>query len=205
MNIRTFALAGLLVLSPISIASAADTDTPRQQHGPGTMTGGGMMDGGMMGGGMMGGGMMGGGMMGGGMMGGGMMGRGGMMGGCGMMGGGMMGYGSGANYNSYVDGRIAFLKAELKITDAQSDAWNGYADALRANSQVMASMHKQMFDASQQNDRSAVKLMDLHVSAMKSRLAALETLKPATEALYKTLSKEQRGKADDLLPFMGCM
>src|SRR6516164_7300947 len=50
---------------------------------------------------------------GGGMMG--MMGRGGMMGMMGMAG--------------HVEGRIAFLKAELKITDAQTSAWNAFADA----------------------------------------------------------------------------
>src|SRR3974390_1788566 len=32
-----------------------------------------------------------------------------------------------------VEGRIAFLKTELKIKDAQSAAWNAFADALGAN------------------------------------------------------------------------
>jgi hypothetical protein len=40
---------------------------------------------------------------------------------------------------------------------------------------------------------------------MKSRLAALEALKPVTEALYNALSAEQRKKADDVLPVMGCI
>lgn len=33
----------------------------------------------------------------------------------------------------HVEGRIAFLKAELKITDAQLPQWNTFADALRSN------------------------------------------------------------------------
>src|SRR6187549_183595 len=45
-----------------------------------------------------------------------------------------------------VEGRIAFLRAELGITDAQASAWNGFADALRANAkklgEVRASMAK---------------------------------------------------------------
>src|SRR5690349_5937854 len=36
-----------------------------------------------------------------------------------------------------VEGRIAFLRAELKITDAQTSAWNSFADSLRANAQKL--------------------------------------------------------------------
>jgi hypothetical protein len=53
----------------------------------------------------------------------------GMMQRMGMMGGGMGGMAT----IDRVEGRIAFLRAELKITDAQADVWNGFADALRAN------------------------------------------------------------------------
>ena len=33
----------------------------------------------------------------------------------------------------HVEGRLAFLKTELKITDAQLPLWNAVADAVRAN------------------------------------------------------------------------
>jgi hypothetical protein len=36
----------------------------------------------------------------------------------------------------HVEGRIAFLRTELKITDAQNAAWNTLADALRANAKA---------------------------------------------------------------------
>jgi hypothetical protein len=36
----------------------------------------------------------------------------------------------------HIDGRIAFLKAELKITEAQMSPWNAFADALRANAEM---------------------------------------------------------------------
>ena len=36
----------------------------------------------------------------------------------------------------HVEGRIAFLRAELKITDAQTSAWSGFADALRARAKM---------------------------------------------------------------------
>lgn len=191
MNIRTTALLGLLLLGCTTPTFAGEPSTRAPGGWSGSMMGGGMGYGYGQGRG----------------------GPGSMMGqgwGAGMMGAGcgMMGYrngGSGADYDSYVDGRIAFLKAELKITDAQSKVWEDYADALRTNSQVMISMHKRMYDAFQQNNGSAVRFLDLRIDGMKSHLAALEQLKPATEALYQALSEDQRKKADEILPVMGCM
>lgn len=201
MKLRTLALAGLLALSSAPLALAQESSTPQQPAGRAT-TGYGW------GYGMMGNGW-----------GHGMMGYGGgrgygpgmMMGGGygpGMMGGGwgMMGYGAaGGDFDSYIEGRIAFLKAELKITKDQESVWQDYADALTTNAQVMASMHKQMYEAFQKGDSSPTQLFDLHINAMKSRLAALEALKPATDALYNALSPDQRKKANDLLPMMGGM
>src|SRR6476659_5033803 len=40
----------------------------------------------------------------------------------------------------HVEGRIAFLKAELKITDAQQPLWNSVAEAIRSNTKDMAGM-----------------------------------------------------------------
>ena len=37
----------------------------------------------------------------------------------------------------HVEGRIAYLKAELKITDAQAQQWNAFADALRQSAKAM--------------------------------------------------------------------
>ncbi len=68
-------------------------------------------------------------------MGGMMQGRGmmGMMGGC-----PMMGYGGA----THIAGRIAFLKAELGITDTQKAAWDAYASALKQMLESMQSMHR---------------------------------------------------------------
>ena len=57
-----------------------------------------------------------------------------------MMGGGMGGMAT----IDRVEGRIAFLRAELKITDAQADAWNGFADALRTNAKKLAEVRVSM-------------------------------------------------------------
>lgn len=156
--------------------------------------------------GTMGPGMMGHGMMGEGTMGPGMMGRGGMMGmmggGCPMM--GMMGMmGRNGPAPSFAEGRIAFIKAELAITDAQTGVWDAYAAALRKNLEGMQGMHKSMMSATQ--PANPVERLDRHISAMESRLQSLKEVKPALAALYATLSEDQKKKADDLLTGMGCM
>src|SRR5262249_9533041 len=40
----------------------------------------------------------------------------------------------------HVEGRLAFLKTELKITDAQLPLWNAVADAIRANAKTTGDM-----------------------------------------------------------------
>ena len=204
MNIRKAALAGIVT---VLLASTAYAHDPSGQNGS-WMGGGYGMGPGMMGAGQ--GHMMGygsgygpGAMMGGGY------GYGMMGGGYGMMdaGCGMGGYGASGDYDTYVDGRLAFLKAELKITDDQSAAWSAYADALKENFESMAGMHQQMAGLFQQGDkdRSVVDMLDLQISMMKTRLSALEAMKPAAEKLYAALSDDQKEKADQILPVMGCM
>jgi hypothetical protein len=144
-----------------------------QMQGP--MPGMGMMDRGMMGGGMMG-----------------MM-R--MMAECPMMMGGDMA--------THAEGRIAFLKAELAITDAQKGVWDAYAAALAKNLQGMQATRATMMRMMEA--KSPVERLDNHIAAMEGRVAALNEIKPALGALYTALSDEQKKKADQLLTGMGCM
>ena len=129
-------------------------------------------------------------------MGGMMQGRGmmGMMGNCPMMGG---------SNPSYAEGRIAFLKAELSITDQQKDAWDAYAAAVKKNLVGMQNMREMMMKVMQ--TKSPVERLNAHIAAMESRVAALNELKPSLANLYAALSDEQKKKADELLIGMGCM
>lgn len=43
-----------------------------------------------------------------------------------------------------VEGRIAFLRTELQITEAQTPAWNAFADVLRAQARGMGAMRSRM-------------------------------------------------------------
>jgi hypothetical protein len=116
-----------------------------------------------------------------------------MASGCPMMGGGPM----------YPEGRSAFLKAELAITDAQAKVWDAYAEALKKNMQSMQGMRQTMMAA--RSGKTPVERLDAHATAMEGRLQALKDIKPALAALYDALSDDQKKKADQLLTGMGCM
>jgi hypothetical protein len=205
-NLSKTLTAALLVTSVALGGPAFAQQGQGDQMGPGTMGQGGQMGPGMMGqGGQMGPGMMGqGGQMGPGMMGqGGQMGpmmQGGMMGrDCPMM-GMAMGEGDGS---MHATGRIAFLKAELGITEKQKPAFEDYADALKKNLEGMKAMRASMM--SNMKSGTAAERLDGRIKAMEGRLATLKEVKPALDKLYGTLSDEQKKKADEVLTGMGCM
>ena len=191
-------LCKLVLMSSFAIATVAFPAMAQQGQMPmgGMMGQGGtgMMNQGMMGPGMMNQGMMGPGtcsMMGG-------MGQGMMMG-WGMMNPAMMGMMMGG---PAAQGRLAYMKADLGITDAQTAAWDGYASAVNARVTSMQSMHAAMMQAMQSG--TAMTRMDAHIKAMQSMVDSMQALKPATEALYAVLTDEQKQKAD-LLLVTGCM
>jgi hypothetical protein len=128
-----------------------------------------------------------------------MMGPGGMMDmigrGCPMMAGG--------DAPAFAEGRIAFLKAELAITDAQKAAWEPYAAAVKKNLQGMPAMRQAMMKVMEA--KTPVERLDARIAAMDGHLASLKDAKPALAALYAALSADQKTKADQILTGMGCM
>lgn len=128
----------------------------------------------------------------------------GMMG-QGMMGPGMWGQGNGGpgmiarqpRMDAVVAGRLAYLKGELEITDAQTEAWNGYAEAIGARIDLMQGMRQGMFEAMQSG--TAIERMTTRIAGMEAMLEAMKALKPATEKLYAVLTDEQKKVADQLI------
>lgn len=114
-----------------------------------------------------------------------------------MTGGGMMGGGAAMGPFSHIEGRVAFLKAELAVTDAQAPQWNAFADTLRERAEVMRDSMSGMMQSDQPAnaaDRtdSMVKMMSAHLESMKSFAAA-------EQALYVVLTDSQKTTADELL------
>jgi LTXXQ motif family protein len=102
-----------------------------------------------------------------------------------------------------VEGRIAFLRAELKVTDAQNSAWNAFADALRANARSLGEVRSSMMAGAQQN---LVDRLALQEKWLTARLEGTRAIKAALANLVGTLSDEQKRTADELLaPHMGMM
>jgi hypothetical protein len=124
-----------------------------------------------------------------GMMGGGMTGRG-------MMGGGMMA-GRQPNMGAMAEGRLAYLKGELAITDAQTEAWNGYAEAVKGRVETMRGMRQGMMDVMQKG--SATDRMNARISGMETMLESMKAIGPATEKLYGVLTDDQKKVADELI------
>jgi len=138
---------------------------------------------------------------------GGMMGQPGMMPMTGMMGpsGGMMGRGMGPmmmqdhDMTQHVEGRIAFLRAELKITQVQAGQWNDFAEALRNNAKTLANARPQPTQDGASPPTLSQRL-DQQERFLQARLAGLSGIKAAFEHLYTTLSAEQKKVADELVP-----
>lgn len=163
---------------------------------------------------------------GGGMMGGGMGGMGGMMGGmnhggasggmdhgAGGASGGMSHGGSGGGmggmmsnmlcgFAEHLDGRLAYLKAELKLTDQQTAAWNTFADAWRGvaqKAQAKCAAKEEAHDHAKPAVLGKLDMMDKHMS---DHLEIVRAQKAAIEPLFGALSDEQKKIASETMTGM---
>jgi hypothetical protein len=128
---------------------------------------------------------------------------------------------------SHVDDRIAALKTELKITDAQQPQWNSFADALRSAAKSMENMQHHMMQskapesapakASGENSypgwesvkKSAappsesvggglLARLEMHEKMAAEHLTNLQAIKAALDPLYASFNDEQKKVADGL-------
>ncbi len=105
------------------------------------------------------------------------------------------------------EGRLAFLKAELKIKSGQESAWNTYADAVRDShkhkADHMAKMNQKMMkkdDAAQTAERPpAPEALRKRIEMMETMLANLKSVSSATSNFYDKLDQSQKATADELL------
>jgi hypothetical protein len=135
----------------------------------------------------------------------------GMMG-YGFMGPGMMGYGMGPwmmgaggsaeamcnAMGSHIDGRLAYIKAELKVTDAQESLWNAYAVAARDNAKAMTGRCTTMM-GKRDTQIGLPDRLDQNEQLMAAQLDAMRTVDKALKPFYAALSDDQKKTADQLL------
>lgn len=96
-----------------------------------------------------------------------------------------------------VDGRIAFLKAELKITSPQETQWQQVAAAMRENANVL----DQAITTARQNrgDMNAVQRIERREQFAKVRADNDARLLAAFKPLYASLSPDQQQIANKLI------
>jgi hypothetical protein len=95
---------------------------------------------------------------------------------------------------SHVDSRIANLKTELRISDAQMPQWNRFAEALRGLGKAMEGMQGQMMPPAAAATLPA--RLARREEMLSAHLAAVKAVKEALDPLYASFSDEQKKIAD---------
>ncbi|HWE72220.1 MAG TPA: Spy/CpxP family protein refolding chaperone [Stellaceae bacterium] len=102
--------------------------------------------------------------------------------------------------DSFVQRRLAFEKAGLKITLQQTPLWDKYAESVRANAKTVAAQREIIAtrDGSQDSlpDRLQVRqeLMAVQLDSMRKMITALRPL-------YASLDTEQKAQVDSFIGF----
>jgi hypothetical protein len=99
---------------------------------------------------------------------------------------------------SHIAGRLAYIKAELKITDAQEPLWESYAAAARNDATVIRERCSVMLNNRDASAGSLPDLLDQHVELMATRLDAVRAMTKALKPLYAALSEEQKQIAEQI-------
>ncbi len=97
-----------------------------------------------------------------------------------------------------IEGRLAYLRAELGITDAQAQPWNAFADAVRAQAERLRQATQQAM-TSAPGPGPAPQQMERRIALLSAHLEAMRAVSAAAAPLYAALSEEQRRTADELM------
>jgi hypothetical protein len=101
----------------------------------------------------------------------------------------------------HIDGRIAYLHAELKITEPQMSAWTEFANVMRTNAKRVEDAQKGL---PQRTTATAADRLDDQERWLTVRLESVKALKPAYAKLYAALDDKQKKIANELIaPHMG--
>ena len=117
-----------------------------------------------------------------------------------------MGYGPDAMLDR-IDGRLAYMKTELKITDAQTAAWDELAKVIHDTAETHNALMTEMKKDVRSGDFFEIPLperLTVQQTHMEARLEQIKSVKAAVDKLYALLDDDQKKTADDIvLPSMG--
>ena len=94
------------------------------------------------------------------------------------------------------EARIKQLQDALKITEAQETLWNNLTTVMRDNAKEMDALSKSR--AENTKTMNAVEHMKFHSQVTEAHLAQLEKFIPPFEALYTSMSDEQKSRTDKI-------
>jgi hypothetical protein len=123
---------------------------------------------------------------------------------------GMMGHGMRTNFGeshhgrwsnpaAAVEGHLAALKVELKITPDQDKAWQAFAAKAKTQADAMIARRAQFSAQAPAAKLSAPELLAQRTERMKQGVASMETMTAAVKDLYGVLTPEQKTLADQQL------
>lgn len=120
---------------------------------------------------------------------------------------GMMGWWRSDGMLDRVEGRLAFMKTEFKITPEETAAWDSFAAVVKAfaktHNDMMRTMTEQLDDG-ELFDKPLPERLAWRIEQMEARLEQMKSVKTAADDLYAVLTDEQKAVADDIvLPMMG--
>jgi len=102
----------------------------------------------------------------------------------------------------HMAGKLAFLKAELKITKDQETAWQDFSKAMADLDGQRAQLHETMRGSFKKDaDASIVDRIDRRIAGMETGLSLMKKLSGAVKTLYGVLTPEQQKQANELFPF----
>jgi hypothetical protein len=96
------------------------------------------------------------------------------------------------------EGQLAYVRAELRITDAQAQPWNTFADAVRAQAERFRQATQQAMTGATEPG-PAPQQIERRVALLAAHLEAMRAVAAAATPLYAALSEEQRRTADELM------
>lgn len=102
----------------------------------------------------------------------------------------------------HIEGRIAFLRTELKITQAQQPHWDRVAAAMRERSQRMSELAQQM-RADRDRPKTAVDRLEMRARFAEAGANDAKVFAAAFRPLYDSLSDDQKKTADELFGSRG--
>jgi hypothetical protein len=101
-----------------------------------------------------------------------------------------------SNPAARVEGHLAALKVELKITPAQDPAWQTFATKARQQAEARIAQRAQRSAQKPAGNVTAPEFMAQRTARMKQGLASMETMTAAVTELYGVLTPEQKALAD---------